>query len=116
MLEVHMWCIYMYTSKHPLNTLYTPYITPYIHPLHTQGNQSGNVFGVFEAVSVIIFTVEYALRLFSAGKDLQHLYSVRYVLRSISIYPPPCSPLLSPALLVTTCCYYMVECHPISQV
>ena len=46
------------------------------------GNQSGNVFGVFEAVSVIIFTVEYALRLFSAGKDLQHLYSVRYVLRT----------------------------------
>lgn len=39
------------------------------------GNEQGNFFDVFEAVSIFFFTLEYALRLFSARKNLEALYS-----------------------------------------
>lgn len=39
------------------------------------GNEPGNVFDTFEAVSVMVFTVEYILRLFSAPKSRQALFS-----------------------------------------
>lgn len=39
------------------------------------GNEPGNVFDVFEDVSVLFFTVEYLLRLFSASKSRNALYS-----------------------------------------
>jgi hypothetical protein len=40
------------------------------------GNEPGNFFDVFEAVSVSVFLLEYLLRLFSVVKDREHLYSV----------------------------------------
>jgi len=46
-----------------------PFIDKYI------GNEPGNAFDVFEIVSVCIFTLEYALRLFSAPKNRDALYS-----------------------------------------
>ena len=39
------------------------------------GNERGNFFDVFEAFSIFFFTLEYALRLFSAKKNLEALYS-----------------------------------------
>jgi len=39
------------------------------------GNKSGNFFDVFEAWSVFFFTVDYALRLFSARKSREALFS-----------------------------------------
>jgi len=39
------------------------------------GNSAFNFFSVFETLSVLIFTVEYCLRLFSVVKDKEHLYS-----------------------------------------
>jgi len=39
------------------------------------GNQPGNFFDVFEAISVFIFATEYGLRLFSARKNRNALYS-----------------------------------------
>ncbi len=39
------------------------------------GNQSGNFFDVFEAISVTVFLLEYLLRIFSVVKDREHLYS-----------------------------------------
>ena len=38
------------------------------------GNESGNLFDVFEAWSVFFFSVDYALRLFSARKSRDALY------------------------------------------
>jgi len=42
------------------------------------GNEPYNLFDVFEALSVIVFSAEFALRLFSIGKDREHLYSAVY--------------------------------------
>ena len=42
---------------------------------HSVGNQAGNFFDTFEAISVWIFTAEYLMRLFSVVKDKEHLYS-----------------------------------------
>lgn len=39
------------------------------------GNEDGNFFDVFEMVSVLIFTVEFALRVFSVSQDIEHKYS-----------------------------------------
>ena len=39
------------------------------------GNQPGNFFDSFEAVSIFFFTLEYTLRVFSARKNLEALYS-----------------------------------------
>ena len=39
------------------------------------GNQPGNFFDVFEAFSVMVFALEYALRLFCAPKNREALYS-----------------------------------------
>lgn len=42
-------------------------------------NQSyGDALEVFEVFTVLVFTIEYALRLFSASKDIEHLYSRWY--------------------------------------
>jgi hypothetical protein len=42
------------------------------------GNEPYNFFDVFEAASVFAFTAEFCLRLFSIGKDREHLYSATY--------------------------------------
>lgn len=39
------------------------------------GNQKGNLFDAFESISIFFFSLEYALRLFSARKNLEALYS-----------------------------------------
>ena len=39
------------------------------------GNQPGNFFDMFEAVSVIIFTLEFGMRVFSVVKDKHNNYS-----------------------------------------
>lgn len=39
------------------------------------GNNAFNFFSVFETLSILIFTVEYCLRLFSVVKDKEHLFS-----------------------------------------
>ena len=39
------------------------------------GNQPGNFFDSFEAVSIFFFTLEYGLRVFSARKNVEALYS-----------------------------------------
>mmetsp|Transcript_4500 Transcript_4500/g.12513 ORF Transcript_4500/g.12513 Transcript_4500/m.12513 type:complete len:519 (-) Transcript_4500:133-1689(-) len=39
------------------------------------GNDAGNLFDVFEDISIVFFSLEYALRLFSARKSLEALYS-----------------------------------------
>jgi len=39
------------------------------------GNQPGNFFDSFEAISIFFFTLEYGLRVFSARKNLEALYS-----------------------------------------
>lgn len=39
------------------------------------GNQTGNLFDVFEAFSVMVFALEYILRLFCARKNREALYS-----------------------------------------
>jgi len=44
------------------------------------GNEPFNFFDVFEAVSVLVFTVEFGLRLFSVSKDREHLYSQTFYL------------------------------------
>jgi hypothetical protein len=41
------------------------------------GNLPGNGFDIFEEVSVFVFAIEYALRLFSAPKNREALYSTR---------------------------------------
>ena len=42
------------------------------------GNGRFNFFDVFEAVSVAAFTAEFGLRVFSIGKDREHLYSATF--------------------------------------
>ena len=39
------------------------------------GNESGNFFDVFEAISIFFFTFEFAMRVFCAQKNVEALYS-----------------------------------------